>query len=57
VRCIDDFSRSSVHKSVQTCESPKPHTIDVFAAMCVHVMSMLFGDEPWVGRTFDLVGA
>ena len=52
VRCIDDFSRSSVHKSVQTCESPKPHTIDVFAAMCVHLMSMLFGDvlqASWLG--------
>ena len=36
--------------------SPKPHTIDVFAAMCVHLMLVLSGDETWVGRTFDLVG-
>ena len=57
VRWIDDFSRSSVNSSVQTCESPKPHTIDVFAAMCVHLMLVLSGDETWVGRTFDLVGA
>ena len=34
VRCIDDFSRSSVNSTVQTCEGPKPHTLDVFAA-CV----------------------
>ena len=57
VRCIDDFSRSSVNSCVQTCESPKPHTIDVFAAMCVHLMSAVSNDEPWVGRIFDLVGA
>ena len=57
VRCIDHFSRSSVNASVQTCESPKPHTIDVFSAMCVHLMSKLGSEDPWVGRTFDLVGA
>ena len=57
VRCIDDFPRSSVNSSVQACESPKPHTVDVFAAMCVHLMSELEEGEQWVGRTFDLVGA
>ena len=57
LRCIDDFSRSSVNASVQTSESPKPHTIDAFAAMCVHLMSSLSETEQWVGRTFDLVGA
>ena len=57
LRCIDDFSRSSVNASVQTSESPKPHTIDAFAAMCVHLMSNLSETEQWVGRTFDLVGA
>jgi len=57
VRCIDHLSRSSVNASVQTCESPKPHTIDVFSAMCVHLMSKLGSEDPWVGRTFDLVGA
>ena len=57
VRCIDEFSRSSVNSSVQTCESPKPHTVDVFTAMCVHLMSELEEGEQWVGRTFDLVGA
>ena len=57
VRRIDDFSGSSVNSCVQTRESPKPHTIDVFAAMCVHLMSAISSDAPWVGRTFDLVGA
>jgi hypothetical protein len=57
MRCIDDFSRSSVNASVQTCESPKPHTIDVFAAMCVHLMEQFSGNDKWVGRTFDLIGA
>ena len=57
VRCMDDFSRSSVNSCVQTCESPKPHTIVVFAAMCVHLMSAVSQDEPWVGRTFALIGA
>ena len=57
MRCIDDFSRSSVNANVQTCESPKPHTIDVFAAMCVHLMEQFSGNDKWVGRTFDLIGA
>ena len=57
VRCVDDFSRSSVNSSVQSCESPKPHTLDVFAALCVHLMSELEEGEQWYGRTFGLVGA
>ena len=57
IRCIDDFSRSSVNATVQSCESPKPHTLDVFAAMCIQSMTEVETDSPWVGRTFDLVGA
>ena len=57
VTCIDDFSRSSVNSTVQTCEGPKPHTLDVFAAMCVQVMSQLPCSEQRLGRTFDLVRA
>ena len=57
VRCIDDFSRSAVNSAAQTCESPKPHTVDVFAAMCVNLMGAISDDTPWVGRTFDLIGA
>ena len=57
MRCIDDFSRSSVNSAVQTFESRKPHTANVFAAMCVQAMSQLRTNESWLGRTFDLVGA
>ena len=57
VRCIDDFSRSAVNSAAQTCESPKPHTVDVFAAMCVNLMGAISDDTPWVDRTFDLIGA
>ena len=57
VRCIDDYSRSSVNSAVQSCESPKPHTLDVFAGMCIEVMSEAACGSHWVGRTFDLVGA
>ena len=57
IRCIDDFSRSSVNSAVQTMESPKPHTVDVFAALCVSAMSQLRETGDWVGRTFDLIGA
>ena len=46
VRCIDDFSRSSVNSSVQSCESPKSHTLDVFAALCVRLISQ----EIWRAR-------
>lgn len=57
VRCIDDYSRSSVNSTVQTCESPKPHTLDVYAALCVLVMSSAATSKKWLGRTFDLTGA
>ena len=57
VRCIDDFSRSSINSCVQTTESPKPHTIDVFASLCAHLMGGGNNQGPWAGRTFDLVGA
>ena len=57
VGCIDDFSRSSVNSCVQSCESPKPHTLDVFGALCVMMMSTVAKTGAWKGRTFDLVGA
>ena len=59
LRCVDDFSMSSVNRCVQCHESPKPHTIDVFAALCVQVMSsvQIPKTESWVGRGFDLKGA
>ena len=61
VRCIDDFNRPSINSSVQTCESPKPHTIDgfkaFFASLCVFLMTHFKEQQNWFGRTFDLVGA
>ena len=57
VRCIDDFSRSSVNACVQSSESPKPHTLDVFGALCVTAMATSKQPSGWKGRTFDLVGA
>ena len=41
LRCIADFTRSAVNCCVQTCESPKPHKVDVFGALCIQVMSIL----------------
>ena len=57
VRCIDDYTRSSVNSAVQSCESPKPYTLDVFAGMCIDAMTKVSGEGEWVGRTFDLIGA
>ena len=57
VRCIDDYTRLSVNSAVQSCESPKPHTLDVFAGMCIEAMTKVSGEGEWVGRTFDLIGA
>ena len=57
IRCIDDFSMSSVNSCVQGVESPKPHTLDVFAAMCAHTMKIVPSQTTWKGRTFDLTGA
>ena len=32
---MDDYTRSSVNSAVQSCENHKPHTLDVFAGMCM----------------------
>ena len=57
IRCINDFSRSAVNSCVQTCESPKPHTLDVFGALCIQTMDITGRFNRWKGRTFHLVGA
>ena len=54
VRCVDDFTRSSVNLAVQVTESPKPHTVDVLSSLMVENMTVCPGGEPWVARTFDL---
>lgn len=54
IRCVDDFSQSSVNACAQTSESPKPHTVDVLCSMCLAVMTKLTRSEPWLVRSFDL---
>ena len=54
VRCVDDYTRSSVNLVVQVTESPKPHTVDVLSSLMVEAMTVCPGGEPWVARTFDL---
>ena len=58
VRCVDDFTMSSVNSCVQCTESPKPHTADVLAALVSELMAKIDGsDGSWLGRAFDLKGA
>ena len=57
VRCVDDYTRSSVNLAVQVTESPKPHTVDVLSALIVEAMNLCPGGEPWAVRTFDLSDA
>ena len=53
IRCVDDFSRSGVNACCSTSESPKPHTVDVIAALCMSLASVK-SNLPWVARSFDL---
>lgn len=39
IRCVDDFSQSSINACAQTCESPKLHTVDILC-MCLGLMSI-----------------
>ncbi len=57
VRCVDDYTRSSVNLAVQVTESPKPHTVDVLSSLIVEAMTVCPHGEPWVVRTFDLCDA
>ena len=57
VRCVDDYTRSSVNLAVQVTESPKPHTVDVLSSLIIEAMNTCPGGEPWVVRTFDLCDA
>ena len=59
IRCIDDFSMSSVNACVQASESPKPHTVDTLAALCTYVMhhAQSYKKIKRLGRPFDLKGA
>ena len=57
LRCINDFTRSGVNSAAQTCESPKPHTLDVVASLASYIMLKTGGRTAWSGRAFDLTGA
>ena len=55
-RMIDDLSSSGINQTVQVFESPKPHAVDVAAAMIFRVMSVCAG-HPVLGRSYDLKSA
>ena len=57
VRCVDDFTGSSVNLAVQSCESPRPHTLDVVAGILSVLMEKGQHTKSWVGRVFDLKSA
>ena len=55
IRLIDDLSGSNVNKTVQTNESPEPHTLDVVASIALYLLERV----PFqvLGATFDLKSA
>ena len=55
IRLIDDLSGSSVNASVQTVESPKPHTTDVVASVVLELLKHC--KTSLLGRAFDLKSA
>ena len=57
VRCVDDFTRSGVSACAQVVESPRPHTLDTIAALCMSLMAGSPSKEQWKSRFFDLKGA
>ena len=57
VRCVDDFTGSSVNLAVQSCESPRPHTLNVVAGLLSVMMEKSKHTKAWVGRVFDLKSA
>ena len=57
IRCVDDFSWSGINAASQPRESPKPHTLDVVAAMISSVMCHADSEHAWVSRSFDLRSA
>ena len=55
IRLIDDLSGSFVNSSLQSEESPKPHTTDVVAAVALELLKKC--DRQVLGRAFDLKAA
>lgn len=39
MRCVGDFTRSSVNLAVSLTESPKPRTVDVLGALCIRPLT------------------
>ena len=56
-RCVDDFSRSGINSCAQVGESPKPHTVDIIAALGLSLMRHGREGASWKVRTYDLSGA
>ena len=54
VRCVDDFTQSSISARAQTCESPKPHTVDIICSMCFGLMKVTQAGTKWQARSFGL---
>ena len=57
IRCVDDFTWSGINGASQTMESPKPHTVDVIAAMVMALMKASDASQTWLARSFDLKSA
>ena len=55
VRLIDDLSASSINKTVQCSETPRPHTTDVIASVALGLLERCYGEV--LGKTFDLKSA
>ena len=57
VRCVDDFTGSSVNCSIQTHETPRPHTLDIVGGLMSLCMGCPDSGSSWQGRVFDLKSA
>ena len=57
IRCVDDFTGSSVNGSIQTHETPRPHTLDIVGGLLSLCMGCLDSKSGWQGRVFDLKSA
>ena len=55
VRLIDDLSASSINKTVQCSETPRPHTTDVIASVALGLLERCRGEV--LGKAFDLKSA
>ena len=55
IRLIDDLSGSLINATVQTVESPKPHTTDVVASVVLELLKKCNSEV--LGRAFDLKSA